>query len=191
MWLVNLFHWTNAAKTDLRGIDHEQALNVLRHLTDYGSTGHGDVKRIKGSAASEESSRVLEVPRSYLRCLEDAPAARNRGKGQVGRGLECTLLAADRGYTSDETAEFQLQASEKAAGEGNWYSHFTAKRGRGRSLKNARRSLVVGPHPENFDGSFAFEDLIHKPVLNIDAAGVRSREIADELERWRLVKRVV
>jgi len=32
---VNLFHWTDAAKDDLRGIDREQAMNILHHLTDY------------------------------------------------------------------------------------------------------------------------------------------------------------
>jgi mRNA-degrading endonuclease RelE of RelBE toxin-antitoxin system len=46
---VNLFHWTDAAKTDLRSIDREQALTILLHLTDYGFTGKGDVKQLKGS----------------------------------------------------------------------------------------------------------------------------------------------
>jgi len=45
---VNLFHWTDAAKDDLRGIDREQAMNILHHLTDYGATGYGDVKQLKG-----------------------------------------------------------------------------------------------------------------------------------------------
>jgi mRNA-degrading endonuclease RelE of RelBE toxin-antitoxin system len=46
---VNLFHWTDAARADLRNIDREQALNILHNLTDYGSTGNGDVKQLKGS----------------------------------------------------------------------------------------------------------------------------------------------
>jgi mRNA-degrading endonuclease RelE of RelBE toxin-antitoxin system len=46
---VNLFQWTEAAKSDLRSIDREQALNILHHVTDYGSTGNGDVKQLKGS----------------------------------------------------------------------------------------------------------------------------------------------
>jgi hypothetical protein len=36
---VNLFHWTAAAKADLRGVDREQALNILHRLTDYGAIG--------------------------------------------------------------------------------------------------------------------------------------------------------
>ena len=46
---MNLFHWTDAAQHDLRSIDREHALNILHQLTDYGSTGHGDVKQLKGS----------------------------------------------------------------------------------------------------------------------------------------------
>ena len=46
---MSLFHWTDAAKSDLRSIDREQALKILHHLTDYGSTGHGDVKQLKGA----------------------------------------------------------------------------------------------------------------------------------------------
>jgi mRNA-degrading endonuclease RelE of RelBE toxin-antitoxin system len=33
----------------LRSIDREQALNILHHLTEFGSTGSGDVKQLKGS----------------------------------------------------------------------------------------------------------------------------------------------
>jgi hypothetical protein len=49
VWLVNLFHWTDAAKSDLRNIDREQALYILHHLTDYRATGLGDIKQRKGS----------------------------------------------------------------------------------------------------------------------------------------------
>ena len=46
---MNRFIWTEAAKTDLRGIDREQALNILHHLTDYAARAHADVKQLKGS----------------------------------------------------------------------------------------------------------------------------------------------
>jgi hypothetical protein len=47
---VNLFHWTDAAKHDVRSIDRQNAINILQRLTDYGATGKGDVKQLKGSA---------------------------------------------------------------------------------------------------------------------------------------------
>ena len=46
---MNLFHWTDAAQHDLRGIDRQNAIFILQHLTDYGFTGKGDVKQLKGS----------------------------------------------------------------------------------------------------------------------------------------------
>lgn len=49
-------------------------------------------------------------------------------------------------------------------------------------------SLVVRPHPEDFDDSFLIEDLVDKTVLNADPARIRPGEIANELleGRWRL-----
>lgn len=43
------FRWTERAKSDLRQIDREQALEILHALTRYAKTGEGDVKRLRGS----------------------------------------------------------------------------------------------------------------------------------------------
>jgi len=43
------FLFTEAARTDLRRIDREQAMNILLALTRFGATGEGDVKQLKGS----------------------------------------------------------------------------------------------------------------------------------------------
>lgn len=43
------FLFTEAARTDLRRIDREQAMNILLALTRFGTTGEGDVKQLKGS----------------------------------------------------------------------------------------------------------------------------------------------
>jgi mRNA interferase RelE/StbE len=45
---VNRFRWTEQAKGELRLIDREQAMAILLALTEYGNTGQGDVKRLKG-----------------------------------------------------------------------------------------------------------------------------------------------
>ena len=41
--------WKDEAKADVRGIDREQAMNILLELTRYAETGQGDVKRLKDS----------------------------------------------------------------------------------------------------------------------------------------------
>lgn len=47
---MNRFHWTEAAKRDLRRIDREQAITILRALTEYGDTGQGAIKQLRGSS---------------------------------------------------------------------------------------------------------------------------------------------
>ena len=43
------FRWTDHAKADLRRIDRQHAIEILRSRTDYANTGVGDVKCLKGS----------------------------------------------------------------------------------------------------------------------------------------------
>lgn len=47
----------------------------------------------------------------------------------------------------------------------------------GRSL--AEKSLVMRPQPDNLYGLNVFKDLIDKPVLDSDPAGISAREIPD------------
>jgi mRNA interferase RelE/StbE len=47
---VNRFRFTEAARSDLRRIDREQAMKILLALTRYAKTGEGDIKQLKGSA---------------------------------------------------------------------------------------------------------------------------------------------
>ena len=46
---MSRFRFTEAARSDLRRIDREQAMNILLALTRFGNTGEGDVKQLKGS----------------------------------------------------------------------------------------------------------------------------------------------
>ena len=50
------------------------------------------------------------------------------------------------------------------------------------------RSFVVSPHADDFDRTLGVIDLIHQAMLDVDAAGVGSRQIPDELfvGRWVL-----
>jgi mRNA-degrading endonuclease RelE of RelBE toxin-antitoxin system len=43
------FRWTDHAKADLRRIDRQHAVEILRSLADYVNSGVGDVKCLKGS----------------------------------------------------------------------------------------------------------------------------------------------
>jgi mRNA interferase RelE/StbE len=45
---VSQFVWTERAKQQLRQIDRERALEILHALTDYASSGKGEVKKLKG-----------------------------------------------------------------------------------------------------------------------------------------------
>jgi mRNA-degrading endonuclease RelE of RelBE toxin-antitoxin system len=47
--LKTYFRWTDRAKADLRRVDRQRAVEILRSLTDYASSGVGDVKCLKGS----------------------------------------------------------------------------------------------------------------------------------------------
>ena len=46
---MSKFIWTDRAKEQLRAIDREQALEILHALTSYADSGHGDIKKLKGS----------------------------------------------------------------------------------------------------------------------------------------------
>jgi mRNA-degrading endonuclease RelE of RelBE toxin-antitoxin system len=47
---VTRFSWTDQAKSELRQIDREHALQILEALTHYSKTGQGDIKRLKASS---------------------------------------------------------------------------------------------------------------------------------------------
>lgn len=46
---MSRFVWTDRAKAELRRIEREQAMSILRALTDYAGSGRGRIKRLKGS----------------------------------------------------------------------------------------------------------------------------------------------
>jgi mRNA-degrading endonuclease RelE of RelBE toxin-antitoxin system len=46
---VSRFIWTDHGKEQLRRVDREQALQILYALTEYASSGKGQIKKLKGS----------------------------------------------------------------------------------------------------------------------------------------------
>ena len=63
------FLFTEAARTDLRRIDREQAMNILLALTRFGTTGEGDVKKLQG----ESGELRLRVGDYRVRFTEEHP----------------------------------------------------------------------------------------------------------------------
>lgn len=60
-----------------------------------------------------------------------------------------------------------------------------------RQGKTDKPLLVMCPHPKNLDNSLLLQNLIDKPVLNIDTARVGSCQIADELfKSWVVLERI-
>ena len=73
---MSLFVWTDRSREQLRRIDREQALQILLALTEYASSGKGQVKKLKGGGdlrlrvgdyrvrfevVEEDSYRILRV----------------------------------------------------------------------------------------------------------------------------------
>ena len=42
------FRWPESARAELRGVDRETAVRILRALTRYGESGEGDIKALSG-----------------------------------------------------------------------------------------------------------------------------------------------
>ncbi len=42
------FIWPESARSELRAVDEESALRILRALTRYGESGEGDIKALSG-----------------------------------------------------------------------------------------------------------------------------------------------
>ena len=47
---MSRFLWTDRAKEQLRQIDRDQAVQILHALTDYASSGKGQVKKLKSTS---------------------------------------------------------------------------------------------------------------------------------------------
>ncbi len=50
--------WSPHARADLRAIDRETALRILRDLAHYATTGQGDLKNLQGQYLGQHRLRV-------------------------------------------------------------------------------------------------------------------------------------
>jgi len=51
--------------------------------------------------------------------------------------------------------------------------------------------FIMSPHPDDLDGLYFLQDLVHEAVLNGDATGISSRKVSDQLFKgWRSLKRI-
>ena len=52
------FEWSPQARGDLKEIEREQALQILKAFTRWGQTGEGDVKHLRGKLSGTHRLRV-------------------------------------------------------------------------------------------------------------------------------------
>lgn len=51
--------------------------------------------------------------------------------------------------------------------------------------------FIMSPHPDDLDGLYFLQDLVHEAVLNGDATGISSRKVSDQLFKgWGCLKRI-
>lgn len=50
------FEWSPQARSDLKKIEREQAMQILMALTSYGETGEGDIKHLRGKLTGTRPS---------------------------------------------------------------------------------------------------------------------------------------
>jgi mRNA-degrading endonuclease RelE of RelBE toxin-antitoxin system len=52
------FKWSPQARSDLKEIEREQAMQILMALTRYAETGEGDIKHLRGKLTGTRRLRV-------------------------------------------------------------------------------------------------------------------------------------
>ena len=52
------FEWSPQARSDLKEIEREQAVQILMALRRYGQTGEGDIKHLRGKLTGSRRLRV-------------------------------------------------------------------------------------------------------------------------------------
>ena len=65
------FVWSSSARADLRRLDRDTAMRVLRSLTRYAKTGEGDVKALEGRFTGSHRLRVGDWRVEFKRVRDD------------------------------------------------------------------------------------------------------------------------
>ena len=61
--------WSPHARADLRAIDRETAMRILRNLARYAQTGQGDVKDLQGQYLGQRRLRIGDWRIRFQPCL--------------------------------------------------------------------------------------------------------------------------
>jgi mRNA interferase RelE/StbE len=79
------FVWPESARSDLRAVDQESALRILRALTRYGESGEGDIKALSGEWDGHFRLRVGDFRVVFQIVPEEITILRVRHRSDVYR----------------------------------------------------------------------------------------------------------
>jgi mRNA interferase RelE/StbE len=79
------FIWPESARSELRAVDEESALRILRALTRYGESGEGDIKALSGEWDGYFRLRVGDFRVIFQMVPEEITVLRVRHRSEVYR----------------------------------------------------------------------------------------------------------
>jgi mRNA interferase RelE/StbE len=79
------FIWPESARSELRAVDQENAMRILRALTRYGESGEGDIKALSGEWDGNFRLRVGDFRVIFQIVPEEITILRVRHRSDVYR----------------------------------------------------------------------------------------------------------
>jgi mRNA-degrading endonuclease RelE of RelBE toxin-antitoxin system len=79
------FIWPERARSDLRGIDRENAVKILDALTRYGNSGDGDIKALSGEWQGHVRLRVGDYRVIFVTHPTEVTIVRVRHRSDIYR----------------------------------------------------------------------------------------------------------
>ncbi len=79
------FTWPESARAELRGVDRETAVRILRGLTRHGETGEGDIKALSGEWNGYFRLRVGDFRVIFQAAPDEITIVRVRHRSDVYR----------------------------------------------------------------------------------------------------------
>lgn len=79
------FVWPESARSELRAVDREMALRILRALDRYGESGEGDIRALSGEWDGYFRLRVGDFRVIFQTSVEEITVLRVRHRSDVYR----------------------------------------------------------------------------------------------------------